>query len=124
MHPFRTAVEAGDIDAAVGLLADDVVFRSPVVYKPYEGRPAVELILRAVFRVFEDFRYEAEIGGEQAADQVLVFRARVGEREVHGADFIHTRPDGLIDEFTVMVRPISGMHALAEAMRAQLEPAR
>jgi SnoaL-like domain len=123
VHPFRTAVEAGDIDAAVGLLADGVVFRSPVVYKPYEGRPAVELILRAVFRVFEDFRYEAEIGAEQAADHVLVFRARVGEREVHGADFIHTRPDGLIDEFTVMVRPMSGMHALAEAMRAQLAPA-
>ena len=76
-----------------------------------------------MFRVFEDFHYEAEIGAEQAADHVLVFRARVGEREVHGADFIHTGADGLIDEFTVMVRPMSGMHALAEAMRAQLEPA-
>jgi SnoaL-like domain len=123
VHPFRTAVEAGDIDAAVALLADDVVFRSPVVYKPYEGRPAVELILRTVFRVFEDFRYETEIGGEEASDHALVFRARVGDREVHGADFIHRRPDGLIDDFTVMVRPMSGMHALAEAMRAQLESA-
>jgi SnoaL-like domain len=123
VHPFRAAVEARDIDAAVGLLADDVVFRSPVVFKPYEGRATVELILRAVFRVFEDFRYEAEIGAPEADDHVLVFRARVGEREVHGADFVRTRPDGLIDDFTVMVRPMSGMHALAEAMRAQLEPA-
>jgi hypothetical protein len=123
VHPFRAAVEAGDLDAAVALLADDVVFRSPVVYKPYEGRPAVELILRTVFRVFEDFRYEADIGAEDAADHVLVFRARVGDREVHGADFIHTRPDGAIDNFTVMVRPMSGMHALAEAMRQQLEAA-
>jgi hypothetical protein len=122
VHPFRAAVEVGDIEAAVALLADDVVFRSPVVYKPYEGRPAVELILRTVFRVFEDFHYETEIGAEDAAEHVLVFRAIVGEREVHGADFIHRRPDGQIDEFTVMVRPMSGMHALAEAMRAQLEP--
>jgi SnoaL-like domain len=123
VHPFRAAVEAGDVDAGVALLADDVVFRSPVVYKPYEGKPAVELILRTVFRVFQDFRYEAEIGAAGAADHVLVFRARVGDREVHGADFIHTRPDGAIDEFTVMVRPMSGMHALAEAMRQQLEAA-
>jgi hypothetical protein len=123
VHPFRAAVEAGDIDAAVALLADDVVFRSPVVYKPYQGRAAVELILRAVFRVFQDFRYETEIGAPDAAEHALVFRSRVGEREVHGADFVHVRPDGLIDDFTVMVRPMSGVHALAEAMRAQLESA-
>ncbi len=123
MHPFRAAVEARDLDAALGLLADDVVFRSPVVYKPYDGRDAVAAILTAVFEVFEDFRYETEIGAEGAADHALVFRARVGDREVLGCDFLHTRADGTIDDFTVMVRPMSGMHALAEAMRAQLEAA-
>jgi len=123
MHPFRAAVETRDLDAALGLLAENVVFRSPVVYKPYEGRDAVAAILTAVFHVFEDFRYETEIGADDAADHALVFRARVGDREVQGCDFLHTRADGTIDDFTVMVRPMSGMHALAEAMRAKLEAA-
>jgi hypothetical protein len=123
VHAFRAAVEARDLERAIELLADDVVFRSPVVFKPYRGRGATAMILRAVFEVFEDFRYEAEIGADDAALQALVFRARVGDREVEGCDFIHTRADGLIDDFMVMVRPMSGMHALAEAMRARLESA-
>ena len=120
MHPFRAAIEAQDLDAALELLADDVAFRSPVVYKPYEGREAMTVILRAVFQVFEDFRYVREIGAEGAADHALVFRASVGGRELEGCDFIHVREDGLIDEFTVMVRPLSGTLALAEAMKAML----
>jgi hypothetical protein len=70
--------------------------------------------------VFEDFRYEREIGTEDASDHALVFRTRVGDRELHGCDFLHTGPDGLIDELTVMVRPRSAMLALAEAMQAEV----
>ena len=124
MHPFRDAVEAQDIEAAIALLAEDVVFRSPVVFKPYHGREAVAPLLRAVSRVFEDFRYEREIGAEGASDHALVFSARVGERELDGCDFLHTNEHGLIDDMCVMVRPLSGALALAEAMKAQLEAAR
>lgn len=120
MHPFRAAIEAHDIDAAVALMAPDVEFRSPVVFKPYQGRDAVSVLLHAVSTVFEDFRYDREIGAPDAADHALVFRARVGERQVEGCDFIHTNAAGLIDELTVMVRPLSGAHALADAMAAKL----
>ena len=120
MHPFRTAVEAHDIEAAIALLAEDVVFRSPVVFKPYHGREAVAPLLRAVSRVFEDFRYEREIGAEEASDHALVFSARVGDRKLDGCDFLHTNEHGLIDDFCVMVRPLSGALALAEAMKAEL----
>jgi hypothetical protein len=60
MHPFRTAIEARDIHAARALLADDVVFRSPVVFKPYQGAETTGAILTAVSQVFEDFVYETE----------------------------------------------------------------
>jgi hypothetical protein len=123
MHPFRSAVEAQDIEAAVALLADDVQFRSPVVFKPYHGREAVAVLLRAVSRVFEDFRYEREIGASDERDHALVFSARVGDREIEGCDFLHVNEHGLIDDFCVMVRPLSGALALAEAMKAQLEGA-
>ena len=76
MHPFRAAVEARDLDAAVALLSEDVVFRSPVVFKPYRGRAAVAELLSAVSRVFEDFSYAREIGVPDARDHALVFRAR------------------------------------------------
>lgn len=121
MHPFRSAVETGDIDRVLELASPDVVFKSPVVFRPYRGRDELGVLLRAVIKVFEDFRYEREIGAEGATDHALVFRARVGDRELEGCDFIHVGADGLIDEFTVMVRPLSAALALAEAMRAELE---
>jgi hypothetical protein len=120
MIPFRAAIEARDIERVVGLLADDVVFRSPIVFKPYKGREEVATLLQAVARVFEDFRYTREIGAPDARDHALVFEARVGSRQIEGCDFLHTTEDGLIDELVVMVRPLSAALALAEAMKAQL----
>ena len=111
------------MEAAIALLADDVVFRSPVVFKPYEGREAVGMLLRAVSVVFEDFSYAREIGTPDGRDHALVFNARVGDKQVEGCDFLHLDDDGKIDEFVVMIRPMSGVHAVAEAMQAQLEAA-
>jgi hypothetical protein len=124
VHAFRAAIEARDIDAAVALLAEDVVFRSPVVFKPYEGRAAVGVLLHAVSEVFEDFRYLREIGAEDATDHALVFQARVGDHQLEGCDFLHTDEHGAIDELVVMVRPLSATLALAEAMKAKLAPPR
>ena len=80
MHPFRAAIEARDVDAAVALFADDVVFRSPVAFKAYHGRATVAQILHTVIEVFEDFRYVREIGAHDADDHVLVFQARSVDR--------------------------------------------
>jgi hypothetical protein len=120
MHPFRSAIETGEVDRALELFSPEVVFNSPVVFRPYQGREVLGVILSAVVRVFEDFRYEREIGAEGAGDHALVFKARVGDRELQGCDFLHTGEDGLIDEMTVMVRPRSAMLALAEAMQTEV----
>lgn len=120
MHPFRAAVEARDMDAAVALLSPDVIFRSPVGFKPHRGRETVAPILHAVSRVFEDFRYVRELSSEDAAHHALVFHARVGDHEIEGSDFLHTDDQGRIDELTVMVRPLTATLTLAEAMKAQL----
>jgi hypothetical protein len=126
---FRAAIESGrrggdrETFAASleATLAEDVVFNSPVVFRPYQGRDAVMMVLRAAFEVFEDFRYEQEF---EAGDRhALIFRARVGDRDVQGLDLLGLDGDGKVSELTVMVRPMSGMLALAEAMKAQLEAA-
>jgi hypothetical protein len=123
VHPFGTAIEARDLDAVMALLSEDVVFRSPIVFKPYRGRATVGAILAAVSRVFEDFSYLREIGAPDARDHALVFQARVGDKQIEGCDFLHVDENGLIDEFVVMVRPLSAAHALAEAMQAELASA-
>jgi SnoaL-like domain len=120
-HPFRAAVERQDIDAGVALLADDVVFRSPAVFKPYHGKKTVSTILRTVFGVFEDFRYTDELVGDGV--HALIFQARIGDRELQGLDLIRPGADGRIAEFTVMVRPASGLMALAEHMGPALAAA-
>jgi limonene-1,2-epoxide hydrolase len=118
---LRTALEARDLDAAVAMLAPNVVFRSPIVHKPYQGPEAVRALLEGVMAVFEDFRYERVIGAPDAADHALVFAARIGDRQLEGCDFLHENADGLIDEFVVMVRPLTGALALADGMRAHFE---
>ncbi|MGW3015243.1 nuclear transport factor 2 family protein [Streptomyces longwoodensis] len=121
MRAFREAVEARDMDAVEALLAEDVVFTSPVAFKPYEGRALTAAVLRGVLRVFEDFRYERELSGADGRDHALVFTTRVDGRELTGCDFLHVNEAGLIDRFMVMVRPLSGAQALAAAMGAQFE---
>ena len=120
---LRVALESRDLDAAVAELASDVVFRSPIVHKAYHGPDAVRVLLEGVMAIFEDFRYERVIGAPDAADHALVFATRIGDRELEGCDFLHQNADGQIDEFVVMVRPLTGALALAEAMRAHFEGA-
>ena len=118
---FRRAAEAKDFAVGEQLFAEDVRFRSPVVFKPYEGREALGVLLGAVVRVFEDFRYVEQV--ETGDTAVLMFEARVGEREVQGVDILRFRADGLIGELIVMVRPMSGLQAVGEAMQRMLDAA-
>jgi hypothetical protein len=119
MPSFRDAVEAGDLAALEDALDPEVTFYSPVVFKPYDGREPVMALLSLVTQVFEDFRYVDELHGEGTT--CLVFKARVGDRELDGMDYLRHGPDGLVTELTVMVRPYSAATALRDAMGAKLE---
>ena len=118
IHPtatrFREAVERHELDAAGELLAEGIVFHSPVTFHPFVGRETVRRLLGEVAQVFEDFRYTDELEVEGA--HALIFRARVGERELEGIDLLRFDSDGLIADFTVMLRPLSGLVPFAQAM--------
>ena len=116
---FRAGVEAGDHAAMVATLAEDVVFHSPVTFRAFEGRDATAFVLAGVMRVFTNFRYTDQL--EASGDvHALVFRADVGNREVEGIDLVRLNDDDLIDDFTVLVRPLSGLNALAGRMAEEL----
>ena len=118
---FRAAVEAQDRDAMVAALAPDVVLHSPITFRPFEGREAVALLFGVLLDTFEDFRYSDELDGNGV--KALVFEARVGDRLVQGLDLLRFDADGLVSDFTVMVRPLSAAMALAEAVGKGLEEA-
>jgi SnoaL-like protein len=118
---FRTAVEAGNLDAMIDALADEVVFHSPVTFKPFEGREAVGTLLGVVSRTFEDFRYTDELDADGC--KALIFQARVGDKQVEGIDLLRFDDEGKIADFTVMVRPLSAAMALAEQVGRGLEQA-
>ncbi|MFR9728380.1 nuclear transport factor 2 family protein [Saccharopolyspora sp. MS10] len=125
---FRAAVEERDAAALEPLFSAEPRFFSPVKFRPFEGRELVLGVFGVLLsRVFEEFRYVGELDGTAetaegggADSHVLVFRATVAGRQVHGIDLVQLDAEGLISEFTVMVRPLSGVTALSEAVHAGL----
>jgi hypothetical protein len=121
MSAFRQAIDARDMDTVEQMLADDVVFRSPVAFKPYEGKAITSAILRTVVQVFEDFHYVREIGESGGRDHALVFEAKVDGLAITGCDFLRFDDDGMIVDFMVMVRPLRAAEALAKQMGERFE---
>ena len=118
-HPM---IAAGDLSRLPELLHPQAVFRSPMAFTPYESAAAVNLILNTVVRVFEDFAYHRELASTDGTDVVLEFSARVGDRQLKGIDMIRFDETGLITDFEVMIRPMSGLQALGEEMGRRLAP--
>ncbi len=113
---WRAMIASGDLDALPALVTDDAVFRSPMAHKPYPGREAVVFILRTVFGVFERFTYHRELSGDDGLNVVLEFSAEVNGKQLKGIDLIRFDENGLIVDFEVMVRPMSGLAALGDEM--------
>jgi hypothetical protein len=96
-----------------------VIFHSPVAHKPYAGKAITGAILAHVIEVFQDFRYVREL--EDPTGHALVFEATVDGLDITGCDFLVVDDDGLISDFTVMVRPLRAAQALAEQMGARFD---
>jgi hypothetical protein len=118
---FRAAVEGDDLDAVGELLAPEIVFHSPVTFHPFIGRDTVRRLIGEVAQVFEDFRYTDEAASGDL--HALIFRAAVGDREIEGLDLLRIDSDGLIADFTVMLRPLSALVPFAQAMAERVAAA-
>ena len=116
LEKWHQMIKTGDMSSLNELLADDVVFRSPVAYKPYEGKHVVFFILTNVIQVFQDFTYHREFYTEDGENVVLEFSANVSGKSLKGIDMIRFNEHGQIVEFEVMLRPKSGLDALAAQM--------
>jgi hypothetical protein len=117
-HPFRLAAEAKDLEAMTATLREDVVLHSPILFRGFEGREIVLQVLTHVVATLEDFRYTDELADGRTV--VLRFKARVGDRELEGIDFLELDDDGRVAELTVFMRPMSALTAFNERMAARL----
>ncbi|MCG2608361.1 nuclear transport factor 2 family protein [Acinetobacter sp. SM34] len=113
---WHAMLETRDMSILNELLAEDVVFRSPVAYQPYPGKQVVFFILSNVIQIFENFTYHREFYTEDGLNVVLEFSANVGEKKLKGIDMIRFNEQGQIIDFEVMLRPKSGLEALAAQM--------
>jgi ketosteroid isomerase-like protein len=103
------------------LLADDVVFFSPIVYTPQRGKDITTMYLLAAKQTLGagDFRYTKQVATGDTA--VLEFETTLDGKYVNGVDIIRCDDSGRIVEFRVMIRPLQAVNAVHEQMRAMLE---
>src|SRR5215204_5546970 len=114
-HEF---VETRNPEILEEILAEEVKFHSPFVWKPKDGKAVTIKILTTVATVFDDFRYVREIIDEQTG--ALEFEARVGGLTLRGVDLIQLGEDGKIVDFEVMIRPANALQALGMEMSKRL----
>lgn len=120
---WHAMIASRDFTGLLDITRPDVTFRSPAVFKPYHTAPVLQVILSTVIGVFEDFSYHREFATGDGLSVVLEFSARVGDRELKGIDMIRFDEQGRIAEFEVMIRPLSGLQALAGEMNQRFPAA-
>jgi hypothetical protein len=115
---WHTFVETGDPKILNEILAEDVKFHSPFVWKPKEGKEITTEILLTATTVFEEFRYVREINGENNC--MLEFEARVGVLTMRGVDILEFGKNGKIVDLEVMIRPVNALQAVGIEMSKRL----
>lgn len=98
----------------------DATFHSPMAFSGYKSATALIMALSTVIQVFQEFTYYRQFSSDDGLDIVLEFGARVGDKNLKGVDLIRFNKDGLIIEFEVMIRPLSGLQALGLEMGNRL----
>lgn len=121
LKAWHALIDSRDADALQDLLADDVVFHSPVVHTPQRGKAITALYLTGALHTLnnEHFRYEREVVGAQ--DAVLEFVTQIDGVHINGVDLIRWDESGRIIDFKVMVRPLKAVNALHQAMAQMLQ---
>jgi hypothetical protein len=117
-HPFRRAAETKDLELMRETLREDVVLHSPILFRGFEGRDVVLVVLGHVIEVLEDFRYVDE--ATEGNTVFLRFKAMVGDRELEGIDFLELDEQGRVAELTVFMRPLSALTRFNERMGERL----
>ncbi len=117
---WHQMIAKNDLSELHTIVHPDAVFRSPMAHTAYTPAPALILALSTVIDVFKNFTYHRQLASDDGLSVVLEFSAEVDDKQLKGIDFIRFNEQGLIVEFEVMVRPMSGLQALGAEMGRRL----
>ena len=120
-HTFQKAVESRHLDSIIEAFSENAILNSPVSYKPIQGREAIRQLIAVLLAVFQDFHYTDQLKTTNGT-LGLIFRTRIGDRQIEGLDLLRFDEKGLIRELTVMVRPRSAIEALQKEVGTRLNP--
>lgn len=121
LQQWHKVVTEKNFDLLASMLADDVEFHSPTVWKPKQGHAVTLYILSTVIGIFEDFTYHREFISDNSV--ALEFSARVKGKNIKGVDLIRWNEQGKIEHIEVLLRPLNGLQAMLELMTAELQQA-
>jgi ketosteroid isomerase-like protein len=118
---WHNLVKTRDPAGLAALLADDVVFRSPIVHTPQVGKARTSMYLTGAVQVLgnDDFTYIREV--VDAPNVVLEFTTRIDGIDVNGVDIIEFNDAGQIVDFKVMLRPMKAIQIVGQKMVEMLE---
>lgn len=121
LDTWHELVKSRNVNGLNSLLADNVVFYSPVVHTPQAGKAVTLQYLSAAFRVFfnESFHYVRELSGPR--DAVLEFQVDIDGISVNGVDMLEWDEEGRIVAFKVMLRPLKAINLIHQKMAAMLQ---
>jgi hypothetical protein len=121
LSTWHALVKSRNIKGLSTLLADNVVFHSPVVHTPQVGKLVTLQYLGAAFHVFfnDTFKYIREITGPR--DAALEFEVQIDGITVNGIDMLKWNDEGQIVEFKVLIRPLKAINLIHQKMAAMLQ---
>jgi len=113
---WHQILDSKDLSQLKSMLADDVVFHSPVLHTPQKGKALTTMYLSAAFYVLAEngFVYKREVLQNNQA--VLEFEATIDGIIVNGVDMIECNDCGEITDFKVLVRPLKGLQIVQQKM--------
>ncbi len=124
---FRDAVARRDVTAMIETMALNIELHSPTMLRPVIGRDRVRAVFEILVDLFEDFEYVRLFEGELvatdaaiASTHALMFRCRIGDERMEGIDILDVDSSDRIARFTVLIRPLSALHVLADSIAERL----
>ncbi|MCQ8241506.1 nuclear transport factor 2 family protein [Rhizosaccharibacter radicis] len=114
IHDFTAAMTRKDLDAMLSHMAENIVLRTPLLPEPVKGKTAIREVVSGLLRVVESFNFREIMQGPEHVSSF--FTVRAGGHELDGMDYWRLDDTGLIQEMTVLWRPLPAIAAVASLL--------
>lgn len=116
IHEFTKAMQRKDLDAMLSHMADDIVLKTPLAAEPFRGKAAIRPVVTALLGVVDAFDFREVLQGPEHVS--AFFGITVGNEQLDGVDYWRLNDAGLIQEMTVLWRPLPAALAVEKKLAA------